>query len=153
MGNWILVESEVASLMRQGFLNLFSSGLISVPRNVWLPLSWPNRLTLGEVNLMDREVSSKEIKKALWTLKPFKAPGPDELLVGFFQNAWAIVGDSVVNEVKNIFRTRTMPLKLNQTLIMLIPKCDGPESLSNFRPISLCNTLYKVLTKVIVNRI
>ena len=153
MGNWILVESEVASLVRQGFLNLFSSGLISVPRNVWLPLSWPNCLTLEEVNLMDREVSSEEIKEALWTLKPFKAPRPDELLVGFFQNAWAIVGDSVVNEVKNIFRTRTMPLKLNQTLIMLIPKCDGPESLSNFRPISLGNTLYKVLTKVIVNMI
>ena len=102
---------------------------------------------------MDREVSSEEIKEALWTLKPFKAPGLDGLPTGFFQNAWAIVGDFVVNEVKNIFRTKTMPLKLNQTLITLIPKCDRPESLSNFRPISLCNTLYKVVTKVIVNKI
>ena len=46
-----------------------------------------------------------------------------------------------------------MPLKLNQTRITLIPKYDRPESLSNFRHISLCNTLYKVVTKVIVNKI
>lgn len=152
-GNWILEESEVAFFVRQGFLTLFSTGLILVLRSVWLPLSWPNRLNLEEVNHLDREVSSEEIKEALWTLKPFKAPGPDGLPAGFFQNAWAVVGDYVVNEVKNIFLTRTMPLKLNQTLITLIPKCDGPESLSNFRPISLYNSLYKMVTKVIINRI
>ena len=52
---------------------------------------------------MDKEVSSEEIKEALWTLKPFKAPGLDGLPTGFFQNSQAIVGDSMVNEVKNIF--------------------------------------------------
>ena len=87
MRNWILVESEFASFVRQGFLNLFSSSLISIPRSVWLPLSWPNRLPLEEVNLMDKEVSSEEIKEALWTLKPFKAPGLDGLPTGFFQNS------------------------------------------------------------------
>ena len=82
-----MVESEFASFVRQGFLNLFSSSLISIPRSVWLPLSWPNRLPLKEVNLMDKEVSSEEIKEALWTLKPFKAPGLDGLPIGFFQNS------------------------------------------------------------------
>ena len=52
---------------------------------------------------MDKEVSSEEIKEALWTLKPFKALGLDGLPTGFFQNSQAIVGDSMVNEVKNIF--------------------------------------------------
>ena len=42
---------------------------------------------------------------------------------------------------------------LNRTLITLIPKCNVPESLSNYRPISLCNTVYKRVTKVIVARI
>ena len=82
-----MVESEFASFVRQGFLNLFSSSLISIPRSVWLPLSWPNRLPLEEVNLMDKEVSLEEIKEALWTLKPFKAPGLDGLPTGFFQNS------------------------------------------------------------------
>ena len=82
-----MVESEFASFVRQGFLNLFSSSLISIPRSVWLPLSWTNHLPLEEVNLMDREVSSEEIKEALWTLKPFKAPGLDGLPTGFFQKS------------------------------------------------------------------
>ena len=42
---------------------------------------------------------------------------------------------------------------LNRTLITLIPKCNAPESLSNYRPISLCNTVHKIVTKVIVARI
>ena len=46
-----------------------------------------------------------------------------------------------------------MPEYLNRTLITPIPKCNTPESLSNYRPISLCNTVYKIVTKVIVARI
>ena len=42
---------------------------------------------------------------------------------------------------------------LDRTLITLIPKCNNPESLSNYQPISLCNTVYKVVTKMIVARI
>ena len=43
-----------------------------------------------------------------------------------------------------------MPSYLNETLISLIPKCQNPESLSNYRPISLCNSVYKVVSKIIV---
>lgn len=42
---------------------------------------------------------------------------------------------------------------LNDTLITLIPKCQSPKSLNNYRPISLCNTVYKVVSKIIVGRI
>jgi len=54
---------------------------------------------------------------------------------------------------KNIFETRAMPKYLNETLISLIPNCQSPESLSNYRPIILCNSIYKVVTKIIVGRI
>ena len=54
---------------------------------------------------------------------------------------------------KNIFETRAMPEYLNETLISLIPKCQNPESLSNYRPIILCNSIYKVVTKTKVVRI
>ena len=46
-----------------------------------------------------------------------------------------------------------VPSYLNETLISLIPKCQNPESLSNYRPISLCNSVYKVVSKIIVARI
>lgn len=54
------------------------------------------------------------------------------------------------NEVKSISNSRTIPESLNKTLITLIPKCKNPKFLSNYRPISLCNTVYKMVMKMIV---
>lgn len=59
----------------------------------------------------------------------------------------------VINEVKRIFVERRVPEYLNRTHIALIPKIQGLETLGNYRPISLCNTVYKIFTKVIVARL
>ena len=64
-----------------------------------------------------------------------------------------MVGESVRNEVKQIFANQKIPDYLNQTLIALIPKQLGPETVSHFRPISLCNTVYKIVLKILVHRI
>ena len=98
-------------------------------------------------------VTDEEISIAIWSLKAFKAPGPDGLHVGFFQRFWHIVGGSVKEEVKQVFRDRKIPEYLNKTNIVLIPKKQGPESISNFRPISLCNSVYKIISKILVGRI
>ena len=63
------------------------------------------------------------------------------------------MGKSVIDVIKKIFTERTVPEYLNRTLIALIPKIQSPETLSNYRPISLCNTVYKIVTKIIVARL
>ena len=83
----------------------------------------------------------------------FKAPGPDGLHAGFFQRFWLTVGSSVISEVKKVFAERRVPEYLNTTLIALIPNIQGPETLGNYRPISLCNTMYKIVSKIIVARL
>lgn len=95
-------------------------------------------------------MTNDEIFYALKTFKPYEAPSPDGLHVGFFQRFWLIVGNSVKTEVRSIFSIGVMPKYLNKTLIMLIPKCKSPESLNNYRPINLCNTVYKLGTKIII---
>lgn len=64
-----------------------------------------------------------------------------------------IVGESVRNEVKQIFKDNKVPEYLNRTNIVLIPKKTGPETLGNYRPICLCNTVYKIVSKIIVARV
>ena len=86
-------------------------------------------------------------------MRPFKAPGLDGLHAGFYQQFWGDVGNSVCKEVLDIFECGKVPDYLNETFITLIPKCQSPESLNNYRPISLCNSIYKVVSKIIVNRI
>lgn len=97
-------------------------------------------MKLEDISTIELLVSDDEILTTLKSLKPYKAPGPDGFHAGFFQRFWMIVGNSVKAEVKQVFREY-----LNRTLITLIPKCTNPESLNNYHPIGLCNTVYKVM--------
>ena len=90
-------------------------------------------------------ITHEEIKEALWPMQPYKALGPNGLHAGFFQRFWLIVGDSVREEVENIFLTRKVIEYLNKIHIVLIPKIQGPESIGNYRPISLYNVVYKII--------
>ena len=98
-------------------------------------------------------VTEEEISAALWSLKAFKAPGPNGLHAGFYQHFWIIVGDSVKEHVKKVFREKKVPEYLNNTNIVLIPKVQGSETIGSYRPISLCNSVYKIISKVLVGRI
>jgi hypothetical protein len=86
-------------------------------------------------------------------MHPFKAPGPDGFQGIFFKQYWHIVGDDVVHLISTAFETGSFPSSLSETLIALIPKVDCPSNFKEFRPISLCNTIYKLITKIIVNRL
>ena len=61
--------------------------------------------------------------------------------------------DDLVKEVLEAINSRTIPKGWNSTTIVLIPKVDSPTSVSQFRPISLCNVVYKVIAKVLSNRL
>ena len=64
-----------------------------------------------------------------------------------------ITGKSVVEVIKEVFERGCVPPYLNKTLITLIPKHSRADSLGSFRPISLCNTVYKVISKIIIARL
>jgi hypothetical protein len=86
-------------------------------------------------------------------MSPWKAVGPDGCPAGFYQQAWNIVGGSVVDFVKLAWLNLMMLKSTNCTDICLIPKVAQPELVNQFRPISLCNSLYRVVSKVVVNRL
>lgn len=97
-------------------------------------------------------VSKEEVTRALNSMKPFKAPGPDGFQAIFFKKYWHIVGKDVWRMVSGAFASGRIDPTLIETLIALIPKGDNPITFKEFCPISLCNTIYKILTKVQVNR-
>ena len=94
-----------------------------------------------------------EVKKALFDMGSNKAPGPDGVCTGFYQRCWSKIGRSLVKWVQEIFRRKELPPGVNSVLISLIPKVKSPEVVEHLRSISLCNVNYKVVTKVIVNRL
>ena len=62
------------------------------------------------------------------------------------------MGPQITQVVLAFLNLGTMLSELNETLIVLIPKVPQPKSINDFRPISLCNVVYKVISKVLVNR-
>jgi hypothetical protein len=71
----------------------------------------------------------------------------------FYQRNWGVIKEEVINAVKLFFATGNMPVGVNDTAIVLIPKVDQPETLKDFRPIRLCIVVYKVIAKCMVNRL
>jgi hypothetical protein len=86
-------------------------------------------------------------------MKPYKAPGPDGFQPIFFKQFWHAVGEDIFQLVKTAFTTGYFDPAISETLISLIPKIDPPNSYKDFRPISLCNIVYKIITKVLVHRL
>ena len=88
---------------------------------------------------------------ALKQMEPLKAPRPDGLPPLFFQRYWHVVRDDVTKAVLSCLSTGVIPTSLNNTFITLIPKVKSPTKFSEFRPISLCNIVYKLVSKVVAN--
>ena len=153
VGNWINDEQEVADYIRHCFAELYTSSHNHSLLDTWNPPFWQAQISDDESRSLVDPITDEEIAAGLWSIKPFKALGPDSLHVGFFQRFWLLLGDSVRDEVKRIFTSGKIPNFLNHTFVTLVPKCKNPKSINSYRPISLCNYVYKIVSKILVARI
>ena len=97
--------------------------------------------------------TAEEVTSAMFSIGDFKAPGTDGLHAIFFKKFWSVVGDQVTHEVLPALNTGMIPEGWDETAIVLIPKVASPELITQFRPISLCNVIYKVIAKVLSKRL
>ena len=99
--------------------------------------------------------SPMEVKKALFYIGDFKALGLDGLHIVFYKRFWSTLGDDLISEVLTLtaVSSRVMPHGWNATSIVMIPKVNTPEKVTQLRPISLCNVVYKVISKMIATRL
>uniref|UniRef100_A0A8R7PJE1 Reverse transcriptase domain-containing protein n=1 Tax=Triticum urartu TaxID=4572 RepID=A0A8R7PJE1_TRIUA len=102
---------------------------------------------------LNADYSREEVKEALFQMFPTKAPGPDGFPAHFFQRHWDLCGDEVTRMTIRVLEGEDSPEEINKTFIVMIPKIASPKVLGQFRPISLCNVIYKIASKVLANRL
>ena len=92
-------------------------------------------------NNLTKPVEEKEVKKALFSIHPNKAPGPDGMSPLFFQKFWYFIKDDVVQAIQSFFHSSLMLKAINNTVISLIRKVDNSTDMKQYRPISLCDVV------------
>ncbi|GJZ54469.1 RNA-directed DNA polymerase, eukaryota [Tanacetum coccineum] len=149
-GVWIddpnSVKNEFLSHFKERFDRPCSSRLI-------LDMTYPNRLNLDQIDDLERNVTKEEIKRAVWDCGTDKSPGPDGFTFGFYRRYWDIMEKDVVDAVSFFFTEGMFPKGRNASFIALIPKMQDAKVVKDFRPISLIGSLYKIIAKILANRL
>ncbi|XP_052114154.1 uncharacterized protein LOC127745460 [Arachis duranensis] len=149
-GSWATETTTLEMVANSFFQKLFSTRE-DIDLDAMGPFPCPSLSTEACQKLVE-PVTSKEVKRAVMTMSSFKAPGPDRFQAIFYKEFWDSLSNDVCGLVKRAFEGEPMNAAIFDTLIVLIPKVEVPFSLREFRPISLCNVIYKIVTKVLVNR-
>ncbi|GJU27324.1 RNA-directed DNA polymerase, eukaryota [Tanacetum coccineum] len=122
-------------------------------RRAKICMEFPNRLNSDQMHDLEAEVSKDEVKRAVWECGTDKAPGPDGFTFGFFRHFWYLVEKDVIDAVSYFFSYADIPRGCNSSFIALIPKIPDANVVKDFRPISLIGSLYKIIAKILTNRL
>ncbi|KAK9689166.1 hypothetical protein RND81_09G040100 [Saponaria officinalis] len=98
-------------------------------------------------------ITSVEIKNALFGMGSNKSPGLDGFSSEFFKASWEIIAKDFTDAVRSYFRSRKMLRYANTIVLTLIPKKPSASSVINYRPIACCTLFYKVVSKILENRL
>jgi hypothetical protein len=113
----------------------------------------PSNHANGLFNFTHSTPDLKELHDILTKMRSNAAPGPDGLNVAFYKASWNWVKEDIHDLVKDFYTHVVLPSNLNQTYITLIPKKSNPTIPQYFRPIGLCNVIYKIIVKSLDNRV
>lgn len=149
--SWTSSEDEVVKEISDYFKDLFSSGGRGDMSDILDGI--PNSITQDMNNNLTKVVEEKEIHDALFSMNSEKSPGQDGMTPLFFQKFWSIIKKDIIPAIQAFFTSGFMLKSINHTIISLIPKIQNPISLKHFRPISLCSVLYKIISKILANRL
>ena len=149
--NWVKDIQDITGVATSYFQNMFKAGTCAKMK--YCLNAVPYKITIEMHQLLTSDYSAEEIKAALFQMGPMKAPCPNGMNALFYQKFWHIVGDNVIVTVLDFLNSGYMVPEINYTHVVLIPKVKSLEKMVDFRTICLYNVIYKIISKVLANRL
>lgn len=150
-GAWAQNCDDIRRAFEEQFIELFKT---NGNRNWGTILDCVIPVVTEEMNMeLMKPVSTEEVKEAAFQMGGSKAPGPDGFNGVFYHNYWEIIRHEIQGIMTDFLSGSNTIQQLNSTQIVLVPKVANPELVTQYRPISLCNYSYKILSKVLANRL
>ncbi|GJS49220.1 RNA-directed DNA polymerase, eukaryota [Tanacetum coccineum] len=112
-----------------------------------------NCLSNVQIEDLERVITRDEIRATVWGCGENKSHGPDGYTFEFFKCYWNIIGEDFCGAVECFFDSGMFSKGNNASFIALIPKVTDAKFVTDFRPISLIGSVYKVVTKILANRL
>ncbi|CAM8957099.1 unnamed protein product [Rhodiola kirilowii] len=147
-------EEKMMEIVSAYFNSLFQSSIAQNEERIDAELrELIPSITAGMNEELLKDISEEEIKRALFSLGPLKAPGIDGFPAIFYQKFWEKLKSSIIREVTLFWSEGVLDGEINRTLITLIPKKKDAERMEDWRPISLCTVAVKIITKILAMRL
>ncbi|KAM6567220.1 hypothetical protein CsatA_026348 [Cannabis sativa] len=152
VGGKAFSTADISTIVQDFYADLFQAGDLDECALAHTLDCIPTLVTNADKDALLAPFTTTKVDSALKSMSSDKSPGIDGMSAMFYQQHWSIVGDLVSRAVLNILNHGADPTSFNHTLITLIPKIKKPHHMKDFRPISLCNVISKLVTKMIVAR-
>jgi len=94
-----------------------------------------------------------EIRAVVWDCGSEESPGPDGLNFEFIKQFWKLLKPDISRFLDEFHANRIFPKGSNASFIALIPKVKDPQNLNEYKPISLIGCVYKIMAKLLANRL
>ena len=146
-------QSDILNCLKEFYEELYKkpNHNLQVPAD---PVLTPKTLTDHEKNLLEEPITKPELDTALKNMKNNKSPGLDGYSPEFFKFFWPQIGFFFLDCINECFANNNLTDSQTQGLITCIPKAGKARNLiKNWRPISLLNTTYKLISSCLTNRL
>ena len=149
-GNWLSEDQEIQRGVVRAYQDLLSDSCGWHPSMSSMEF---DGIESEEAARLEEMFSMEEVYLAISELNGDKAPGPDGFPIAFWQFCWEFVKDEIIGFFKDFYERGKFVRSLNSTFLVLVPKKGRTDDLRDYRPISLVGGLYKILAKVLANRL